>query len=305
MVILNQTLNETLDGTTHEPINVKINGKEHVHHHLAAGSDATLDLGPFADLLGTWVGDKGYTLIAVPIGKEHGFNVIVRPYVEKLTFAPVGAPVPNRGGGKMMLVQAIHYQQVITDKETQETLHFENGMWLLYKDPETQQVEVVRQATVPHGDSVLALGSFKKIDGRPEIPVFRPIDADQSVADNAKLFKYLAAGYGKVADITVLSNDVNKPLRDAIAQQEIINTTIFDVSTANQGGIINIPFITKHADTRNFACTFWLEKVKGPGGQESLQLQYFQQIDLFFFHFLDPQQLICWPHTTVNTLVKE
>ena len=60
----------------------------------AAGTAA--ELGPLADLVGTWFGTHGWELIAVPQGD--GFHLIVRPYVEVVTFEAIGAPVPNRGG---------------------------------------------------------------------------------------------------------------------------------------------------------------------------------------------------------------
>ncbi|MGH2722537.1 MAG: hypothetical protein ACRDJO_13195, partial [Actinomycetota bacterium] len=59
------------------------------------------DLGPLADLVGTWMGGRGWELIALPAGQPGGretFRLLVRPYFEVMTFTPVGAPVPDRGG---------------------------------------------------------------------------------------------------------------------------------------------------------------------------------------------------------------
>ena len=47
-------------------------------------------LGPLAPLVGTWVGNTGWNMIALP--QDKGFLLLVRPYIETITFAPIGAP---------------------------------------------------------------------------------------------------------------------------------------------------------------------------------------------------------------------
>jgi hypothetical protein len=82
-----------------------------------------------ADLIGTWFGTHGWELIAVP--HEESFHLIVRPYVEVVTFEALGAPVPNRGGPVPdLFIAGLLYQIRITDLQTNEPLHLENGMWL-------------------------------------------------------------------------------------------------------------------------------------------------------------------------------
>ena len=54
------------------------------------------ELGPLADLVGVWIGSQGWELIAVPEGEpggRAGFTFIARPYVEIVSFTPIGAPV--------------------------------------------------------------------------------------------------------------------------------------------------------------------------------------------------------------------
>src|SRR5262245_52362400 len=69
---------------------------------------SVVELGPLADLVGVWIGSQGWELIAVPGTKPDGsetFTFIARPYVETISFTPLGAPVPNRGGpaGEMFI----------------------------------------------------------------------------------------------------------------------------------------------------------------------------------------------------------
>ncbi len=99
----------------------------------------------------------------------------------------------------------------------------------------------------------------------------------------------------------------NATLRAQSQGQKILNTTTLDISSTNNGGIHNIPFIEKHADCTLFDCTYWIEEVQDEEtGSEFLQLQYSQTIHLDFFpQFDDPSKLITWPQVNINTLVKQ
>ncbi|MFT3776168.1 MAG: hypothetical protein QM820_63300 [Minicystis sp.] len=98
----------------------------------------------------------------------------------------------------------------------------------------------------------------------------------------------------------------NRTLQAAIREQDIVKTVTLDVSTTNSGGILNIPFVTKNADTTAFRSTFWIETVRDASGQEFQQLQYSQVSDLEFLpRFDDPSKLIIWPHVNINTLLKQ
>jgi hypothetical protein len=99
----------------------------------------------------------------------------------------------------------------------------------------------------------------------------------------------------------------NATLLDAISGQTIISSTNISVSTANQGGISNIPFVTKNANTTNFEATYWIETVQNPTtGGTFLQLQYSQTTIIEFIpQFHDPSKLIQWPHVNINTMIKQ
>jgi hypothetical protein len=269
------------------------------------GRDAattSAELGPLASLVGTWIGSKGWELIAVPSTSKdvETFRLIVRPYVETITFEALGAPVPNRGGPNGdMFIAGLLYQTRISDLETNEPLHVENGMWLNLGDGQEQPI--VRQASIPHGDVLLALGGSLTIDGPPEIPLPSAVpDAGPKAA-----FNYADGYIEPIGDFHPASP--NMVLQQAIAGQTIVATIELSVSTDGRGSIANIPFVSTNANATQFACTYWIETVKDAAtGDEIQQLQYSQQTDLEFLEqFGNPGHLIMWPHVNVNTLLKQ
>jgi hypothetical protein len=268
---------------------------------LGRGATATAaELGPLADLVGTWFGTHGWELIAVPHGES--FHLIVRPYVEVVTFEALGAPVPNRGGPVPdLFIAGLIYQMRIADIETNEPLHLEDGMWLNLG--ESQEQPIVRQASIPHGDVFLALGTSSTASGPPDIPLTSSLpDAGPQMPDGYTEV-YLEPGPGGFPTITP-----NKVLQEAIAGQDIVQTITLSVSTAGGGGIVNIPFVDQHANATQFTCDYWIETVKDPStGDEVQQLQYSQQTNIEFLQQFGgpPGQLIMWPHVNVNTLRKQ
>ncbi|HEU5002699.1 MAG TPA: heme-binding protein [Actinomycetota bacterium] len=265
-------------------------------------AEAVAGLGPLANLVGTWMGSHGWELIAVPSGtpgEKESFQLIIRPYIEVVTFAELGAPVPDRGGPKGdIFLTGLHYSMRITDAETNSPLHLENGMWLLLDGRGT----VARQASIPHGDVLLAIGGSSTAAGPPSIPVLNAIpepgpDVQLGYTDP----------YGK-PPTGFATDDANATLRTTVEGQTVVSTTTLSVSTANEGGgVLNIPFVQANANATKFACTYWIETVRDATGQEFAQLQYSQQTDIDFLPTFGgpPGSLIMWPHVNVNTLVKQ
>lgn len=263
-------------------------------------------LGPLAGLVGTWMGSKGWEIIAVPSVRQmpdskdtvESFRLIVRPYIEIITFVPIGAPVPNRGYPNDLFITGVQYEMRITDAETNQPLHLEVGMWLYL--PEQQQT-MARSATVPHGDSLLALGNSQVINGKPTIP---SLDVIPDIGG-------VKAGYTDPyirlpPPATFLAKNVSQPLQEAIASQNIIETVQLQISTANGGGVLNIPFVTAQANTTAFTCSYWIETIKTETGDTVQQLQYLQQSNLNFIkQFNTSGNLIMWPHVNLNTLQKQ
>jgi hypothetical protein len=231
---------------------------------------------------------------------EEGFRLIVRPYAEVLTLEPIGAPVPDRGGPDPdIFITGLMYETRISDLETNEPLHLENGMWLNLG--ETQEQPIARIAAIPHGDTFLALGSATTISGAPDIPTPSAIPYIGPEPRFGYTDPYLVAVDG------FSPGEPNTVLQKAIEGLTISETIELSLSTDSGGGVLNIPFVQRNANTTAFSCTFWIETVQDQTtGDEVQQLQYTQQSNLEFLpQFGDPEQLIVWPHVNVNTLRKQ
>lgn len=277
------------------------------------------ELGPLADLVGVWIGTQGWELIAVPEGApggKEGFTFIARPYAEIVSFTPIGAPVPNRGGpAGEMFITGLMYDMRIADLVTNEPLHLETGMWLNLSDVQggtPPDQPIVRSASIPHGDSVLALGTSSETAGPPAIQLPSGVP---DAGPKAPL-GYADAWQVKVpspCDPKVQFNPAipNQVLVDAIAGLNVSQTTTLSVSTDGGGGILNIPFVDANANATRFACDYWIETIEAtpPSGgspERVQQLQYSQQTNIEFLpQFGNPDQLIIWPHVNVNTLRKQ
>lgn len=282
-----------------------------------SGSQQQLNnnLGPLADLVGTWVGSKGWNIIAVPSPGSQpqdtgDFQVLIRPYTETINIVPVGALVRNRGGALDQFVGALEYELRISDRDTAEVLHVENGMWLylgnIQPDSGTNPIpntgfQVARSATIPHGDSALILGDALLNPGPPNIPPINSHPTD--IGPSAPL------GYLENYPISVETLNVTNPnatLQADIEGQNIISTVTIALDSQNQGGINNIPFIVQRANATRFRCVFWIETVQVPNSTQTFQqLQYSQIIDLEFHEKFGAPGLISWPHVNINTLRKQ
>ncbi|HZN13190.1 MAG TPA: heme-binding protein [Acidimicrobiales bacterium] len=257
-------------------------------------------LGSLADLAGTWIGTHGWELIAVPNLPTADFRLILRPYVETITFTATGAPVPNRGGtAGDMFITGLTYALRIADLDTNEPLHLENGMWLDL-GPEGQNA-ITRLAAVPHGDVLLAIGTATEAPGPPNLPELSALPIGLPAN----------AGFGYtdpyITNPPIVTSNVNAVLEQAIQGLNIVQTTTLSVATESGGGILNIPFVNTNAATTKFWCTYWIETIKDETtGDEVMQLQYSQQTNIEFIdNAQDPGTLIVWPHTNVNTLRKQ
>ncbi len=252
----------------------------------SAAEQETL-LGPLNELLGVWVSNHGQNVVAVPKDRsKHLFDLKVRPYVETITFEPIGAPVPNHGGSVSQFVGGVKYDLRVTDKEDNTPLHVENGMWLYLDNIKyPQDVEepidgfsipypIARQASIPHGNVVMALGTMKKEITSPvvgpfddlwrftpqpdfpdttSLPIGQPPHASFGYED-----PYHRKNQSEADDIATPS----RLLYRALENQYISEFTILDVSTANQGGIVSIPFIETLVPTTFFHCVYCIEKAE-------------------------------------------
>lgn len=270
----------------------------------AASAD---DLGPLADLVGTWMGSHGWELMAVPThdagagGSKLPFRLIVRPYIEVMSFTPIGAPVPNRGAARDMFIAGLLYETRITDLVTNEPLHLENGMWLNLGDGVEPQL--ARLAIIPHGDALLAMGGSQTTPRAPEIPT---ISGLPDTGPHRPPLGYTDP-YLNPVDPRFRPSEPNAVIQEAIEDLEIVKTIELSVSTLNGGGVLNIPFVTGNANAPSFTSTYWIETVEDrDSGDLVQQLQYSQQTNIEFLEQPgETGKLIVWPHVNVNTLRKQ
>jgi hypothetical protein len=262
------------------------------------------NLGPLSSFTGTFAGngfntifrpDSGATPTPLPIPVLGSDNVLeLNLTQETLSFSKALGSVPNRGTGGQAdaFLNGVPYLQAISDitVASQPTgIHFEPGLWVIVPpttDPNEGQT-VVRMASIPHGTTVVAQGTSTTIVGKPTIP---PVDITpffignpankipfpSQIATNQgtpripqDLTSFIAAG-----TITQkMLDDPNSLLRDHIASQNIISTTIIDISTQQPapmfgGGTPNIAFLQgdpglgPNAQTVLMTATFWIETVE-------------------------------------------
>jgi hypothetical protein len=300
------------------------------------------ELGPLKLLPGTWksLPGRGWNMIALPFATEPesrlNYRLLVNQYNEELKFSLVDKTVPNRGirrNGSTedsdQLIAALDYEQMITQiaaKDFPESgkagdsglaIHHEPGLWLHMANETTNNLDLARLATIPHGDSVLALGTSSTSDGSPEIPDVNglPVGVKQDLESgylapykyfHTNPFKGVVPGPAFPGFDPVNPNNL---LKLANQGTNIVRTTKLDVdTTVETGGIVNIPFIVKQANATSMRSTFWIQELADTdtNGDMKLRLQYLQVILLDFFPRRDGLPgVIRWPHVSINTLEKD
>lgn len=256
-------------------------------------------LGPLTELAGTWVGN-GFDLVSLPDRHEgRPLRLQLNATREMLEFTPIGGFVPNRGSRQDdIFLFGLTYLQRISDAVTNEALHIKPGLWLSV--PSTiapaAPATVVRQATIPHGNALLAQGTATTLTGGPRID---PVDSTPTGpgVTPAVLASFVDPPLPPGITPPCVKNP-NVVLERAIVGQTITSTVELRVSTSPSGGIVNIPFGVENANATKLDATFWIETVQQPDGSSFLQLQYTQTV------ILNVLGIDC-PHISVATLVKQ
>ena len=279
---------------------------------LTAAPTGPPSLGPLANFVGTWTG-RGFNTIFRPDNSvtPTAFPTPVTPVpdnvlelnltTEQLSFSASLGNVPNRGRvqGDAFL-NGVPYVQTIQDVTTGAPtgIHFEPGLWMIVpntKDPK-EGVSLVRMASIPHGTTICAQGTFTTLNGAPNIPSVsitpfvtgaphNPILFPSQTAANSdtpRIPQNLTAGAGGLTEATwqnMLQNP-NIVLRNAISGQRITETTVISISTNPNsplfgGGTDNIAFLlgnasaltapqnpVENAQTLQMSATFWIETVE-------------------------------------------
>jgi hypothetical protein len=263
-------------------------------------------LGPLAAFTGTWIG-RGFNTIFRPFGKTADAGCFPHPpeglppavlelnlTSETLSFAPNLVSIPNRGFGTQedIFLNGVPYLQSINDVTTlpAQGIHFEPGIWLYVPATTTpaECVTLVRMASIPHGTTINAQGTFKSQAGKPKIAAvditpFSPIAGLQAfpsqTANNPNTYRIPQDLTCFIAEGTItqcMLTDPNTVLRNQICNQNISETVTIDLSTAPTaplvgGGLANIAFLLgnpppasdpePNAQAMLMKATFWIETV--------------------------------------------
>ena len=316
-------------------------------------------LGPLENLLGVWTGrGTGWNMIALPFqGAPPGskFRVLMNQYDEELQFTFVDDDVPNRGLSRVgasdpdQFVVTLDYQQRIVQVAAEDRppsdfagapglpIHHEPGLWLYEKNRRSKDDQIIgdqvseielcvaRLASIPHGNSVLAIGHSEVHKGMPAIPPVSGLPSGQFEDVLTPDYDFRSDPYLEpfrhYIDNPFMGNvgvpgfpgfspaDMNQILRFANQGLDIVRTTTLTVDTTRKrAGISNVPFSVREAEPVSMKSTFWIQELaeKDESGNPRLRLQYSQVVMLHFFH---PRQdefpgKAAWPHISIATLEK-
>ena len=261
-------------------------------------------LGPLTAFTGTFTGngfntifrpDSGSpTVLPVPATDDNLLELNLTQ--ETLSFSPALGSVPNRGEVQRdAFLNGVPYLQVIqdiTDPSQPVGIHFEPGLWMCMPKtthPNVPQRTVFRMASIPHGTTIEAQGTFSTISGPPVIgprettpfnigsPPSKVPFPSQKASDKKTaripqdLTSFIAAGTITQA----MMDDPNTLLRNHIASQNITSTTVIEISTdpaapfSFGGGTDNIAFLlgdpasnNPNANAVKMDAVFWIETVE-------------------------------------------
>lgn len=326
----------------------------------AKAGDETL--GPLSLLPGTWKNTDalhgfGFNMIALPFAPgESGYRLLMNQYDEELHFSVVDKGVPNRGSridpntGEPVIadqiIVALDYDQKIVQiaaedfpesgeatKFSGQAIHKEPGLWLHMTNENTAGIDIARLGTIPHGDSILAVGRApdEPFPGLPEgvVPNVNgvvvgggenPNETDLEALYFAPYKHFHENPFKGSVDIPGFKGfepvDMTDLLRHALANVlpgEIKRTMRLHVDSttdhagvrsSNHTGIINIPFVVRQAEASTMNATFLIYEVEdAETGEMRHFMQYVQNVILDFIGRPDGHPgRARWPHVSINTM---
>lgn len=291
----------------------------------------TTDLGPLEHLVGTWtnsvLADDGlpYSFNLMPLPQNDpatpdGYILKNFAYYEEITFSAIHGNAPNRGGSGTQVANTLFYEQRVyfaegPDKD--KLVHAENGSFLYLTDTKqilgpyagqgdvynstapTQPFDIVKQISVPHGNSILAVGTYSETQTAPSIPSSENV---LPIGVGTEAYHTVSVGNPNPA----YTLDPSAPLKAALNEEgkycyDATSHILLQVSSNSGGGMVsNIGFEQDHADVTTYHATYWLEAFNG--SDDYTQLQYTQTILMDIP--IPGKGTISFPHITTNTLTK-
>jgi hypothetical protein len=262
----------------------------------ASAPPPTPSLGPLTAFTGTFSGPGFNTIFRPDLGSPTPLPKKIGPSdnllelnltTQTLSFSRPMGTIPNRGEVTPdIFLNGVTYLLTVTDVTHPAKpvgIHFEPGMWMHVpptKDP-AEGATLVRMASIPHGTTVCAQGTWRTFSGPPSIP---PVSITPNIgpfpsqtasnADTARIPQDLSA-FIKDGSITQdILTDPNTVLRNATAHQKILSTTALGVATNPSsplfgGGNDNIAFLLgddtvsrPNSQSVEMSSFYWIETVQ-------------------------------------------
>lgn len=334
--------------TRSRPRALRADGAGGTEGAAAEGGDFTLDdLGPLKQLLGTWKGRRGLNVISVPSRPEDNtgpvtFEMPTANYSETLEFRPILGGVLNRGYEDanqldpayqldqtllgVTYLQEIHQFFPPEEGKPPKLIHVENGQWLLNKEPGVADWTVGRMSLIPHGVSLIALGTAANVSGREVHAEMLALNATTSTlpenlgaAEATKFDSFDPFNPARSTPWFPIFSPIERPLGDLVSQGDLqyMKAVKLKVSTMAPGSSLGmLPNPKVQVKSTDFNSTYFIETWRYPNCTERKQLQYVQEVMLSFDSlstFEKPcggiehpplECLVHWPHVMVNTLAK-
>ena len=271
-------------------------------------------LGPLAAFSGDWVGNGFNTIFrpdsaasptplknAIPPPPPPRDNILeLNLTSESLSFSPSLGSVPNRGTATQqdIFLNGVPYLQTINDITIHGEsvgIHVEPGIWIHVPATTVPPLgeSITRMASIPHGTTIEAQGTFLSVAGPPTIA---PVDitpfvtgsnppkkvtfASQTASNpnTPRIPQDLGPFITRGTITQAMLDDPNSLLRSHISKQKITNTTVIIISTGPPpppqvlpfgGGTDNIAFLlgqaaatAPNAQALQMVAVFWIETVE-------------------------------------------
>jgi len=256
-------------------------------------------LGPLEAFKGTFLGHGFNTIFRpqnsstptdLPVPQPNSDNILeLNLTIESLSFSNSLGAVPNRGEvqGDIFLNGVPYLQSIsdVTDPANPTPIHLEPGLWVIVPpttDPSETGSTVARMASIPHGTTINAQGTFLTVAGGPQInkvditpfPIGNPggripFPSQQVAASGtARIPQDLSVAPAITQD---LLDDPNTLLRNHIAGMTILSTNVLLIDTQQSaipgGGTDNIGFLVgdgagPNANAIEMSAIFWVETVQ-------------------------------------------
>jgi hypothetical protein len=249
---------------------------------------ATPHLGPLAAFKGTFHGNGFNQIFRPDLGTPTKLPVAVPSdnllelnlTSHTLSFSPQFGTVPNRGEvTPSIFLTGLSYLLTVTDITNPAKpvgIHFEPGLWMHIPKTETpdEGATLVRMASIPHGTTLCAQGTWRAFSGAPTIPAVNITPSSgafpSQTASNSRTARIPQDLTQFIKDGTItqaILDDPNTVLRNASAHQTILSTIEIGVGTTPQsplvgGGTDNIGFLLPNAQSLDMGCAFWIETVE-------------------------------------------